>query len=98
MSDTGLERANSHDSEHPRYSGHRFGQLNGMNGGPNAIYPSPTVMRNPLPAENGFDNSMAQQENNRRGHSVAGKAFQCSTCGKGFGKRGVLNRHGKVFS
>jgi uncharacterized Zn-finger protein len=105
MSDTGSERGNSpHDSEQSRYSGPRFGQLNGMNGGPNAMrYPSPTAMQNPLPMlqqpfrpENGFDNSMMQQENNRGGRqSAEGKAFPCSTCGKGFARRSDLARHGK---
>jgi Zinc finger, C2H2 type len=111
MSDTGSERGGSpHDSEHSRYSGLRFGQLNGMNGGMNGghnamRYPSPTAMQNALPMlqqpfrpENGFDNSMMQQENNRGGRqSAEGKAFPCSTCGKGFARRSDLARHGKSF-
>ena len=106
MSDTGSERGNSpHDSEHSRYSGSRFGQLNGINGGPNAMrYPSPTAMQNSLPMlqqpfrpENGFDNSIAQQENTRGRQSAEGKAFPCSTCGKGFARRSDLARHGNIF-
>lgn len=107
MSDTGSERGNSpHDSEHSRYSAPRFGQLNGLNGGPNGLrYPSPTAMQNPLPmlqqpfrAENGFDNSM-MQENTRPGRpSAEGKAFPCSTCGKGFARRSDLARHGTGLS
>ena len=102
MSDTGSERGNSpHDSEHSRYSNPRFGQLNGMNGAP-MRYPSPTAMQNPLPmlqqpfrSENGFDNSMMQQENGRsRQQSSEGKAFPCPTCGKGFARRSDLARHG----
>jgi uncharacterized Zn-finger protein len=107
MSDTGSERGNSpHDSEHSRYSGSRFGQLNGINGRPNGMrYPSPTAMQNPLPMlqqpfrpENGFDNSMPQQENTRGGRqSAEGKAFPCSTCGKGFARRSDLARHGNII-
>lgn len=103
MSDTGSERGNSpHESEHSRYSGARFGQLNG---GPNGMrYPSPTAMQSALPMlqqpfrpENGFDNSMIQQENTRVGRSSAeGKAFPCSTCGKGFARRSDLARHGRL--
>ena len=105
MSDTGSERGNSpHDSEHSRYSGPRFGQLNGLNGGPNGMrYPSPTAMQNSLPMlqqpfrpENGFDSSMIQQESTRVGRPPAeGKAFPCSTCGKGFARRSDLARHGR---
>jgi uncharacterized Zn-finger protein len=82
MSDTGSKRGNSpQDSEHTRYSDPRFGQLNGMNDGPNVMYyPSP------------------QQGNDRSGRqSAEGKAFPCSTCGKGFARRSDLTRHGKVF-
>jgi hypothetical protein len=108
MSDTGSERGNSpHDSEHSRYSAPRYGQLNGMNGGP-MRYPSPTAMQNPLPMlqqpyrhDNSFDNGMMQQENTRPGRQtgdgVAQKAFPCSSCGKGFARRSDLARHGKLL-
>jgi hypothetical protein len=108
MSDAGSERGNSpHDSEHSRYSGSRFVQLNGINGGPNGMrYPSPTAMQNALPmlqqpfrSENGFDNSMTQHESNQGGRqSAEGKAFPCSTCGKGFARRSDLARHGNNLS
>lgn len=109
MSDTGSERGNSpHDSEHSRYSAPRYGQLNGMSGGP-MRYPSPTAMQNPLPMlqqpyrhDNSFDNGMMQQENTRPGRQtgdggVAQKAFPCSSCGKGFARRSDLARHGKLL-
>ena len=108
MSDTGSERGNSpHDSEHSRYSAPRYGQLNGMNGGPNGMrYPSPTAMQNSLPMlqqpyrpDNIFDNGMMQQENTRprqAGDGTVQKAFPCSSCGKGFARRSDLARHGKL--
>lgn len=109
MSDTGSERGNSpHDSEHSRYSAPRYGQMNGMNGTPNAMrYPSPTAMQNPLPmlqqpyrTDNSFDNGMMQQENvrqPRQSGDATQKAFPCGTCGKGFARRSDLARHGKYL-
>lgn len=110
MHDSNSERGNSpHGSEHSsRYSGPGVGQVNGMNGmNAGMRYPSPTAMQNPLPMlsgyrnDNGFDNSMMQQNISRTpagqtpDASAPRKAFECSTCGKDFARRSDLARHGK---
>jgi len=95
MSKTGSERVNS------PYDMNRTSN--------NMRYPSPTAMQNPLPMllqpyrpENEFDNYMLQQENNGgAGRQLSGggttqKAFPCTTCGKGFTRRGDLIRHGMI--